>query len=787
MFRLFLAVATLVVLINSELHRISLHKTPSVRKSIGIDHRQGDSARRFTSIVREPLLNFRNTQYYGVISIGTPRQKFKVLFDTGSANLWIPSIHCDIDDLTCLAHKKYNNRTSRTYIPNGTLFDIQYEYGKLSGYLSTDVVNIAGLNIMNQTFGEAITEPGIAFLYAKFDGILGMGYPNISVLGVTPVFTNMVQQGLVSSPVFSFYLNRIQIENKTLCANGCQAIVDTGFSRLAGPPTDIAIITSRIAIDEFNGVVYVDCDQISNLPNVTFFLSGKPFVLIAEDYVIIDDEGTPVCYSAFEIAAQSEFGTLWILGDSFLVSLSYNRYNHDESSTFMLNDKTFIIEYENGHNVKGYLSTDIVNIAGINVQNQTFGEATDEWGFGSAKFDGILGMGYSPVSEEVTPFFANMVKQGLLTQPVFSIFLDRNSPPELSSELIIGNSDSTLYIGELIYVNVTKKGFWQFTVDKVKIGGITFCKNGCPAIIDIATTKIMGSLSNIATINRLIGTTFTGKEMIVDCDKIPSLPDICFVLNGTSLKLTSQDYIIKFGLRSSIAVQNQTFGEAISYRRRLQLVPNYEGVVGMGYSTSAITGIPVLINMVQQRLLLRPIFSIYMKREFLETEVGELIIGDTDPNLYVGKLTYVNVTRKGYWKFTMDTVRLGNNTLCANDCQGIIDSSNFRISGPLSAIAVINKYIRTISLNDSAFVDCKKIYKLPDIYFIIGGRIFELTSEDYIIQSTLSYGTSCMSPFEDNNISDKDGPTWVLGSLFLRRYYIKFDMGKNKMGFAPAK
>ncbi|XP_018311316.1 lysosomal aspartic protease [Mycetomoellerius zeteki] len=270
-----------------------------------------------------------------------------------------------------------------------------------------------------------------------------------------------------------------------------------------------------------------------------------------------------------------------------------------------------------------------------------------------------------------------------------------------------------------------------------------------------------------------------------------------YISNSTSFDIQYDDDVISgylstdvvyFGLRSSIAVQNQTFGEAISYRRRLQLVPNYEGVVGMGYSTSAITGIPVLINMVQQRLLLRPIFSIYMKREYvLFTEVGELIIGDTDPNLYVGKLTYVNVTRKGYWKFTMDTVRLGNNTLCANDCQGIIDSSNFRISGPLSAIAVINKYIRTISLNDSAFVDCKKIYKLPDIYFIIGGRIFELTSEDYIIQSTLSYGTSCMSPFEDNNISDKDGPTWVLGSLFLRRYYIKFDMGKNKMGFAPAK
>ena len=32
----------------------------------------------------------------------------------------------------------------------------------------------------------------------------------------------------------------------------------------------------------------------------------------------IDDEDTPVCYSAFEIAAQSEFGMMWVLGDSFL-------------------------------------------------------------------------------------------------------------------------------------------------------------------------------------------------------------------------------------------------------------------------------------------------------------------------------------------------------------------------------------------------------------------------------------------------------------------------------------
>ncbi|KYN10481.1 Lysosomal aspartic protease, partial [Trachymyrmex cornetzi] len=235
-----------------------------------------------------------------------------------------------------------------------------------------------------------------------------------------------------------------------------------------------------------------------------------------------------------------------------------------------------------------------------------------------------------------------------------------------------------------------------------------------------------------------------------------------------------------------IAIQNQTFGEAISYeRRKFPFSPNYQGVVGMGYSTSAITGIPFLNNMVQQGLLLRPVFSIYMKREFFTSEiVGELILGDIDSSLYVGQLTNVNVTRKGYWQFNMNKVQLGNNILCENDCQAIIDSSKPRISGPPSAIAVINKYIRTISPNNPGIVDCKMIYKLPDLYFIIGGKVFELTSEDYMIKSTLSYDTSCISPFEDNNISDKDGPTWVLGSLFLRRYYIKFDMRKNRMGFA---
>jgi len=47
------------------------------------------------------LNDYFNAQLFGYIYIGTPKQLFKVLFDTASQNFWVPSKSCRYHDVAC--------------------------------------------------------------------------------------------------------------------------------------------------------------------------------------------------------------------------------------------------------------------------------------------------------------------------------------------------------------------------------------------------------------------------------------------------------------------------------------------------------------------------------------------------------------------------------------------------------------------------------------------------------------------------------------------------------------
>lgn len=293
---------------------------------------------------------------FSEIAIGTPPQTFKVVLDTGSSNLWVPSQSCG--SIACYLHTTYDSSSSSTYKKNGSAFEIRYGSGSLSGYVSQDNMQIGDLKIKHQDFAEATSEPGLAFAFGRFDGIMGLGYDTISVNKIVPPFYNMIDQDLLDAPVFAFYLgdtnkdgddseatfggideshytgkltkiplrrkaywevdlDSISYGDETAELDDTGVILDTGTSLIALPSTLAELLNKEIGAKKgYNGQYTIDCAKRDSLKDVSFTLTGHNFTITPYDY-ILEVQGSCVS-SFFGMDIPAPAGPLAILGDSFL-------------------------------------------------------------------------------------------------------------------------------------------------------------------------------------------------------------------------------------------------------------------------------------------------------------------------------------------------------------------------------------------------------------------------------------------------------------------------------------
>jgi hypothetical protein len=301
-----------------------------------------------------PENDYSDLVYIADVQVGTPPQTFQVVADTGSSNFWIPDKTCR--GTPCANKHKFDKSASSTYGRDGRPFAIQYGTGSCQGTLGVDTVSFGGIVAEQTTFGQA-TVLASFFADQPLDGILGMGWPQIAVDGVTPVVHQMIQNneldearfgvwmteetggdGTIAGEItlggidttkftgditytrvtrkgyWQFNINGAKVNGQNVARSG-SAISDTGTSLIVGPTSTVRSIASALG-GRFNpqqGLYTVDCSKVDSLPDVVFTIENKDFAVTSKSYVLRLDG---LCLLGFESLSGAPID--WILGDVFI-------------------------------------------------------------------------------------------------------------------------------------------------------------------------------------------------------------------------------------------------------------------------------------------------------------------------------------------------------------------------------------------------------------------------------------------------------------------------------------
>jgi len=131
---------------------------------------------------------------------------------------------------------------------------------------------------------------------------------------------------------------------------------------------------------------------------------------------------------------------------------------------------------------------------------------------------------------------------------------------------------------------------------------------------------------------------------------------------------------------------------------------------------------------------------------------------------------------------------LGGNSVSTAK-KGVVDTGTSILAGPTAEVAAIAKSVGATPtpVNPNEYtIDCSLVSSLPDLTFVFaGGKEFVLTGPEYVDEVSEEGLTMCL--FGMTGIDIPRGPLWILGDVFIRKFYSIFDYDNERVGFALAK
>jgi len=267
-----------------------------------------------------------------------------------------------------------------------------------------------------------------------------------------------------------------------------------------------------------------------------------------DDYYCQISIGTPG--QTFNVQVDTGSSDLWIPGSdcTSTACLNHTRFDGSKSSTYQATGQNFSIQYGSGY-MTGVVGQDVVNIAGLSI-NQSFGMSlTEDDTFDQGALDGLIGMAFESISSEgVTTPFDNLVQQQGIGS-LFSFYFNFAANGGQGGELTLGGYDNSKFTGDIKYSPLTAETYWNIGLQSVTVNGKDAGVQPQDATIDTGTTLIIAPDSDAQAINNLIGAKpIQGQDGMysLPCN-IAGLPDVVLTFNGNKFTVPPEAYVFSNG------------------------------------------------------------------------------------------------------------------------------------------------------------------------------------------------------------------------------------------------